>query len=114
MNDGLHGADPRVTEKGKERRPDHRFPSDVSILLRHLAADAVTASARDDDSRNPCRHESNSAHVSGIALAHVQRRGLVPPKPRICFYFQIHRPSMQNTSKGSILHCNTCAGRSFG
>ena len=87
MNDRLHGVDPQVAKKRNKSRADHRLSSDFSILLRHLAAGAIAASARDDDSRNSRRHETYSAHVSGIALAHVQRRGLALPKPRICFYF---------------------------
>ena len=33
MNDRLHGVDLRVTEKGRQRRPDHRLAGDLAILL---------------------------------------------------------------------------------
>jgi hypothetical protein len=67
----LHRADLLVREEGNQGRADDRLAGNAPILLGYLAAGAISPPGCDNHSRNPTRHEKDSARDFGIALAHV-------------------------------------------
>ena len=58
MNDRLHGSDPGVSEEGEQSRANDRLAGDLPILFGNIAAGALATPARNNDRRDPARHES--------------------------------------------------------
>jgi hypothetical protein len=56
MDNWLHRGDPRVIEKCRQRRADHRFTPELAILLGYVAARAQAPAARNDNRGNRLNH----------------------------------------------------------
>ena len=56
LDHGLHHIDLRVIEECAQRGTDHRLAGDVAILLRSVAARALTSSGCDNDRSHLARH----------------------------------------------------------
>ena len=56
MNDRLHRANAGVIEQACQRRADHGFPRDLTVLFRQASAGALAAPGSDNDSGHHSSH----------------------------------------------------------
>ena len=104
MNNRLHRVDLGMAGKRRQRRVDHRLPTNVPILLGHFPARAMSASGGNNDRRNLARHAFRLPLPQRQPLAHVGAGGEAgnPPKQGSNPRSQIDYIALQHLRAGRI------------